>query len=123
MLSELYTLEEIESAPRKKDEIRMREINVDELISKGLVKEENGFLYLTEEGVRRLSQLYGLLDSLQKIYMNMSYNKETELKDIENPDALLASGLIEIRNNHVYLTFDGIKVVAQRITEKMARAH
>ncbi|AWR95551.1 hypothetical protein [Acidianus brierleyi] len=123
MLSELYALEEIESAPRRRDELRMREINIEELISKGLIRDENGFLYLTENGIRRLSQLYGILDTLQEIYMNMSYNKNTEVKEVKDLEDLLKSGLVEIKDNYVYLTFEGIKIVAQRIADRMARAH
>jgi len=123
MLSELYALEEIESAPRRRDELRIMEINIEELISKGLIREENGFLYLTENGIRRLSQLYGILDTLQEIYMNMAYNKNTEVKEVKDLEDLLKSGLVEIKDNYVYLTFDGIKIVAQRIADRMARAH
>lgn len=123
MLSELYALEEISSAPRRRDELRMIEIDVDSLIKKGLVREENGFLYLSEEGIRKLSQLYGLLDELQRIYINMSHERKTRVEDITGLQELMKEGLVEVVEGEVTLTFEGIKTVAQRIADRMSRAH
>ncbi|ABP95093.1 hypothetical protein HA72_0921 [Metallosphaera sedula] len=112
-------------APRRREELVMEKVDVEKLIEDGLIKQEGQFLYLTEKGLRELSKLYGLLDALQTIYMNMAFNKETRKEEIgENTlKDLLSAGLIEVNENTITLTFEGIKLVAQRIVEKMSRAH
>lgn len=123
MLSELLALEEIQIAPRRKDEIRLKEVDVESLITKGYVKEENGFLYLTKVGVKRLSELYGILDVLQRIYIDLSYGREVKASEFNEEELKKLEGLIEVKDGYIYLTFEGIKVVAQRIAEKMVRGH
>lgn len=123
MLSELFALEEIQIAPRRKDEVRLKEVDVGSLVAKGYVKEENGFLYLTELGVKRLSELYGMLDVLQRIYIDLSYGREVKVSEFNEEELKKLKGLIEVKDGYVYLTFEGIKIVAQRIAEKMVRGH
>jgi len=121
MLSELQALEEINTAPRRVNELRLKDININDLIKKGLVKEENGWLYLTDAGIKRLLELYGILDSLLEIYINMSSDIKTKISEID--ERVLNSGLVEIKGDYVELNFEGIKLIAQRIAEKMSRAH
>ncbi|BCS93149.1 hypothetical protein [Metallosphaera javensis (ex Sakai et al. 2022)] len=125
MLSKLLALEEINVAPRRREELVVSNIDVEKLLEEGLIKQESQFFYLTEKGLRELSKLYGILDTLQTIYMNMAFNRETRKEEIEEDvlKDLLSSGLIEIKEDVIILTFDGIRLVAQRIVEKMSRAH
>ncbi|ARM75349.1 hypothetical protein B6F84_04430 [Acidianus manzaensis] len=121
----MIALEEIQISPKKIDEIKIKEIDVQKLMSKGYIKEENGFLYITEEGIKRLSELYGLLDTLQRIYIDLSYGNKIKITDfdVKEIEKLKNEGLIEIKNEDIVITFEGIKTVAQRIAEKMARGH
>ncbi|EZQ01970.1 hypothetical protein CM19_10825 [Candidatus Acidianus copahuensis] len=119
----MLALEEIYIAPRKINEIKVKEINVNELVNNGLIKEEEGFLYLTDKGIRRLMELRGIMDELQRIYMSIASGKEIKQSEVRNIEQLILDGYIIIDDDKVTLTFEGIKLVAQRIAEKMTRGH
>ena len=125
MLSDLLALEEIHVAPRRREELTLRGVDLEGLMRRGLVKEEGGLLYLTEAGVRELSSLYGLMDFLQVLYMDLAYGRKRGADEVDGDTLreLVESGLAEVREGSVELTFEGIKLAAQRITDKMSRAH